>query len=72
MSPCLTLTEELTQQGDVFALPLPKGRAEIVYFDEGKAKDKAHGLGLRIREGGSRKWVYFLSVEWQAAKADYR
>jgi integrase len=49
----------LTQQSDVFALPLPKGRAEIVYFDEGKAKDKAHGLGLRIREGGSRKWVYF-------------
>ena len=43
----------------MFALPGPKGAAEVVYFDEGKAKDRAHGLALRIRKGGSRKWIFF-------------
>ena len=53
------MDKTLKEQADVFALPGPKGAAEIVYFDEGRAKDRAHGLALRIREGGSRKWVYF-------------
>lgn len=54
------MPKDLQSQDDVFKLPGPaKGAAEIVYFDEGKRKDRAHGLALRIREGGSRKWVYF-------------
>lgn len=55
----MTPSQTLKGQADVFTLPLPRGSAEVVYFDEGRAKDRAHGLALRIRDGGSRKWVYF-------------
>jgi integrase len=48
----------LRTQDDVFALAKPTD-GEAVYFDEGKPKDRAPGLALRIREAGSRKFVYF-------------
>ncbi len=51
----------LTKQGDVFSLPAParsnRRDKEFLYFDEGK--DFAHRLALRVRENGSRKWIYF-------------
>ncbi len=50
---------ELTSQGDVFSLSLPKGKTELLHFDRGKPKARAHGLALRLRAGGTRKWVYF-------------
>jgi integrase len=34
-------------------LELPAGRSEMIVFD-----DACPGLGLRIREGGSRNWIY--------------
>ena len=55
----MTNRPALRTQDNVFTLPLPKGKTEAVYFDEGRDKDRAHGLALRIREGGSRKWAYF-------------
>jgi integrase len=54
----MTSSLALRRQEDVFTLPLPPGKQEYVYFDDGKPKDRVHGLALRIREGGSRKWVY--------------
>ena len=48
----------LRTQADVFRLPLP-GDGETVYFDDGKPKDRAPGLGLRVRKAGSRKFVFF-------------
>ncbi len=47
----------LRTQADVFKLPLPE--TEAVYFDDGKPKDRAAGLALRIRKAGSRKFVFF-------------
>jgi len=53
----------LRKQGDVFSLPKPastdKGDAEFLYFDEGTDGVRAHRLALRVRENGSRKWIYF-------------
>ena len=58
---CMTLS--LRKQGDVFSLPAPKrtdkGDSECLYFDEGSPKDRAHRLALRVRENGSRKWIYY-------------
>jgi integrase len=51
------VTATLKMQADVFRLPLPKG--EAVYFDAGKPRERVAGLALRIREAGSRKWVFF-------------
>ncbi len=48
----------LRMQADVFRLPLPT-KGEAVYFDNGKPKDRAPGLALRIRHAGSRKFVFF-------------
>ena len=48
----------LRNQDDVFKLPLPD-TGEAVYFDGGKPKDRAPGLALRVREAGSRKFVFF-------------
>jgi integrase len=57
------MTSSLRKQGDVFSLPVPKrtdkGDSEFLYFDEGNPKDRAHRLALRVRENGSRKWIYF-------------
>jgi integrase len=57
------MTLSLRNQGSVFSLPLPKrtdkGDREFLYFDEGSPKDRAHRLALRVRENGSRKWIYF-------------
>jgi integrase len=57
------MTPSLRKQGDVFALPVPgrtdKGDSEALYFDEGDPKLRAHRLALRVRENGSRKWIYF-------------
>jgi integrase len=43
-------------QGAVDALKLRKGSSEEIIFDN--AKGGVPGLGLRIREGGSRKWIF--------------
>ena len=47
----------LKTQNDVFRLAASGG--ESVYFDEGKDSERVVGLGLRIRRGGSRRFVYF-------------
>lgn len=39
-------------QAKIATLSLPKGATDKIFFD-----DKIPGFGLRIREGGSRKWV---------------
>src|SRR5262249_10589589 len=39
--------------GRVRSLALPAGKSEIIYFD-----DEVPGFGLRIREGGSRTFVF--------------
>ncbi len=52
-------TKALRTQDDVYRLLLPKDRGEVVYFDEGKDRERVSGLALRIRAAGSRKWVYF-------------
>jgi integrase len=43
---------KLTQKA-VAALTLPKGKAEMIVFD-----DDVPGLGLRLREGGAARWIY--------------
>jgi integrase len=50
------MTLSLAKQADVFKLPIPSG--EAVYFDQGKPQERAVGLALRVREGGSRKFVF--------------
>lgn len=50
----------LRTQADVFKLPLPAPpKGEAIYFDEGKPKDRAVGLALRIRRAGSRKFLFY-------------
>jgi integrase len=61
-------SQTLTRQSDVVGLLLPSGKDEIVYFDQSKTNG-AHGLGLRIREGGSRKWVFFY--RWGGKQRKY-
>jgi integrase len=39
------------------ALTLPPGKSDYIYFD-----DDIAGFGLRIREGGSRSWIYQYRV----------
>ena len=51
----------LHAQADVFRLPTPKA-GEAVYFDEGRPRDRAPGLALRIRSAGSRKFVFFYRL----------
>ncbi len=51
----------LYAQADVFRLPIPK-TGEAVYFDEGRPRDRAPGLALRIRAAGSRKFVFFYRL----------
>ncbi len=51
----------LHAQADVFRLPTPK-TGEAVYFDEGRPRDRAPGLALRIRSAGSRKFVFFYRL----------
>lgn len=51
----------LRTQADVHRLPAPRS-GEAVYFDEGKPRDRAPGLALRIREAGSRKFVFFYRL----------
>ena len=56
------MTEQLLRaQADIFRLPMPK-TGEAVYFDEGKPRDRAPGLALRIRAAGSRKFVFFYRL----------
>jgi integrase len=50
------MTLSLAKQADVFKLPIP--RSEAVYFDQGKPSERVAGLALRVREGGSRKFVF--------------
>jgi integrase len=57
----MSTEQALRTQADVFRLPTPKS-GEAVYFDAGKPKDRAHGLALRIREAGSRKFVFFYRL----------
>ena len=51
----------LRTQADIHRLPVPKA-GEAVYFDEGKPKDRAQGLAIRIRSAGSRKFVFFYRL----------
>jgi integrase len=51
------MTLSLAKQIDVFRLPLPTS-GEAVYFDQGKPSERVAGLALRVREGGSRKFVF--------------
>ena len=57
----MSTKQALCTQADVFRLPIPES-GEKVYFDEGKAKDCAPGLALRIRAAGSRKFVFFYRL----------
>jgi hypothetical protein len=57
----MSTEQALRTQADVFRLPLPQN-GEAVYFDEGKPKDRASGLALRIRAAGSRKFVFFYRL----------
>jgi integrase len=43
---------KLTQSA-VPGLALPDGKSDVIYFD-----DDSHGLGLRIRAGGKRSWIF--------------
>src|SRR5262245_48721359 len=49
----------LAKKADVFSLSVPAGKKEALYFDEGKPSERVAGLALRIREGGSRRFVFF-------------
>ena len=40
-------TKALRTQDDVYRLLLPKDRGEVVYFDEGKDRERVSGLALR-------------------------
>jgi len=44
---------KLTTAKKVEAIQLPKGKSDYIEFD-----DDIPGLGLRIREGGSRTWIF--------------
>src|SRR5215469_10179971 len=44
---------KLTTAKKVEAIQLPKGKADYIEFDA-----DIPGFGLRIREGGSRTWIY--------------
>jgi integrase len=55
-------TRKLTQTA-VDRLKLTKGSAEEIIFDSG-----APGLGLRMRAGGSRKWVFQYRFAGQARR----
>jgi hypothetical protein len=57
----MSTEQALRTQADVFRLPLPQN-GEAVYFDEGKPKDRASELALRIRAAGSRKFVFFYRL----------
>ena len=48
----MKLTQKTTD-----ALTLPKGKSEIIYWDEDLG-----GFGLRIRRGGSRTWIYQYDI----------
>jgi integrase len=49
----------LSRQADIFALQLPAGKMETLYFDAGRLSERVPGLALRIREGGSRRFIFF-------------
>jgi integrase len=44
-------------EGTVTKLKLPSRKSEIIVFD-----DDVAGLGLRLREGGSRTWIYQFKI----------
>jgi integrase len=46
---------------DIHRLPLPKS-GEVLHFDGGKPSDRVSGLALRIRAGGSRKFVFLYRL----------
>ena len=52
------MPEMLTKETDVFALAAPRGsETERLYMDK-HPKDRARGLGLRVRPDGSRTWLF--------------
>ena len=53
---------KLTQKS-IDALTLPPGKSEITYWDEDLG-----GFGLRIRQGGSRTWVYQYDIGQRTRK----
>jgi integrase len=50
------MAQTLKSQADVGKIFVPRGRTEIVVYDE--SRDRARGLALRVRPGNSRKWVF--------------
>jgi integrase len=50
----------LAKQADIFGLSVPAGKKEALFFDEGRPSERVAGLALRIREGGSRRFVFFF------------
>jgi hypothetical protein len=47
---------KLTQKA-IAALTLPEGKTETIIFD-----DDLPGFGVRLRAGGSKKWIYQYKV----------
>src|SRR5262245_29010529 len=58
----------LSRQSDVFSLSLLDGKNEALYFDEGKPTYRVPGLALRIRKGGSRRFVFFYRFGGKAQR----
>jgi hypothetical protein len=54
--PILERTMKLTQS-IANKLTLPPGKSDAIYFD-----DDVHGLGLRVRSGGKRSWVFQYGI----------
>lgn len=50
-----------SKKTEVHRLPVPKS-GEVLHFDEGKPSERVSGLALRIRAGGSRKFVFLYRL----------
>src|SRR5262245_7378989 len=59
---------KLGKQSDVASLSIPAGKSEALFFDEGKPSQRVAGLALRIREGGSRRFIFFYRFGGRAQR----
>ena len=50
------MAQTLKSQADISKIHVPRGKSEVVVFDD--SKDRARGLALRLRPGGSPRWVF--------------
>src|SRR5262245_61236181 len=62
------MASSLSRQSDVFSLSLSDGKGEALFFDEGKLSDRVPGLALRIRKGGSRRFIFFYRFGGKAQR----